>query len=565
MRVSRFLDESKVILDSTPNILISWKSFFWTIPVSIIGTIYVNPVPINKAEDFLLWVLIAAIGHVAMIPFVIYSKGKTDVRDQLFLLILMGITRGSIMSLLVPILHVIDPLPIYFRVLNSMVANFYWFIVGAILIRFMSTFRHEVRKLLEESILRDKSIELPAHDVNSSILLTRISELQKTISSTLAANPTRDDLNKRARDIDKLVKEQIRPLSHSEWREGELVYVKAGFLRIVFTTLQNRALPLWGIIVLTLPYSLVGQIYRFGFIRTFVHQIIWILLAVLTRDVIFKILPAKNGKYFLQNILHIISTFLVNAPIIFLMHMNWPGNTFAAEDILRLQFARTLSFGILCSITAICVALTEEEKSVFRTISEQLKSDDPQSFLELSAKAKAEANYAQYLHAEVQSQLLACKLLLLKSAESEFTLFPPEVTQQILERLEKINQPYERVPSKLPSKRVEEMSASWKGLANITFTLAPQIDGTDAPHDVIGQLIEEAVVNAIRHGKAKNVHIKTFAYESAFAVEVADDGASDVYSKGSGLGTILFDTFTQDWSIAREANKTVVRFSIRRS
>jgi anti-sigma regulatory factor (Ser/Thr protein kinase) len=112
---------------------------------------------------------------------------------------------------------------------------------------------------------------------------------------------------------------------------------------------------------------------------------------------------------------------------------------------------------------------------------------------------------------------------------------------------------------------VEEMSASWKGLANITFNVVPQLDGADAPHDVIGQLIEEAVVNAIRHGKAKNVHIKAFAYESAFAVEVADDGASDLYTKGSGLGTILFDTFTQDWSIAREANKTVVRFSIRRS
>ena len=564
MRINRFLDETKVILDSTPNILISWKTFFWTIPVSVIGTIYVNPVPINKPEDLLLWLLIAAIGHGAMIPFVLYSKGKRDVRDQIFLLILMGITRGSIMSLLVPLLHVIDPLPIYFRILNSLVANFYWFIVGAILIQFMSTFRNDVRKLLEESILRDKSIELPAHDVNSSILLTRISELQKTISSTLAANPTRDNLNKRARDIDKLVKEQIRPLSRSEWREGDLVYVKAGFLRIIFTTLQNRALPLWGIIVLTLPYSLVGQVYRFGFIRTFVLQIIWILLAVLTRDLIFKILPAKNGKYFRQNILQIICSFLVIAPIIFWMHMNWPGNTFAAEDILRLQLARTLSFGILCCVTAICVALTEEERSVFRTISQQLKSDDPQSFLELSAKAQAEANYAQYLHAEVQSQLLACKLLLLKSAESDFTLFPPEVTQQILERLEKINHPYERGPSKLPSKRLEEMSASWKGLANITFNVVPQLDGADAPHDVIGQLIEEAVVNAIRHGKAKNVHIKAFAYESAFAVEVADDGASDFYTKGSGLGTILFDTFTQDWSIGREADKTVVRFSVAR-
>jgi hypothetical protein len=159
---------------------------------------------------------------------------------------------------------------------------------------------------------------------------------------------------------------------------------------------------------------------------------------------------------------------------------------------------------------------------------------------------------------------LACKLLLLKAAESEFTLFPPEVTKQILDRFEKVGQPYERVPAQLPSTRVDEIAASWRGLATITHALDAGIDGPDVPQDVVGQLIEESVVNAIRHGKAKNVHVKAFSYPGSIAVEVFDDGLSEMYSKGSGLGTILFDTFTEKWSITRETNQTVVRFSVAR-
>jgi anti-sigma regulatory factor (Ser/Thr protein kinase) len=81
---------------------------------------------------------------------------------------------------------------------------------------------------------------------------------------------------------------------------------------------------------------------------------------------------------------------------------------------------------------------------------------------------------------------------------------------------------------------------------------------------LFGTIAQYLLNEAIIHGKAKNVQIKAFAYERSFTIEVVDDGPSDVYTKGSGLGTLLFDTFTQDWSIGREADKTVVRFSILR-
>ena len=564
MLSNRFYDECKLILTALPDVVVSWKTYFWTFPVAVLSTTLITPVTINSVEDVLNWIFIAFMGHLAMVPFVIYGQDKKNVREQLLLVILMGITRGSVVGLIIPLLNISDPLPIYYRILNSTVGIFYWFIIGSILIQFMVQFRQDLKKLVEESILQDTTLELPKHYVDSNILLARVSVLQKQIAETLQGKPTREKLNQRAAEIDKLVRVHIRPLSHTEWRDGELVWMKAGFLRIVRTTFRQRAIPFWGIAILTLPYSVIGQLYRFGVIRTLVTSTLWIVIASSIRYFVALQVPPRNGSYLRQNLTFMLSAFLVVLPSIFVVHTFWPGNEVSAVNVLKLQLIRTFSFDILCAVASMCIVLMDEEKSVFRILSEQIKEKDPQRFLELGAKSQAETNYAQYLHAQVQSQLLACKLLLLKAAESEFTLFPPEVTKQILDRFEKIGQPYERVPAQLPSTRVDEMAASWRGLATITHSLDAGIDGPDVPQDVVGQLIEESVVNAIRHGKAKNVHVKAFSYPGSIAVEVFDDGLSETYSKGSGLGTILFDTFTEKWSITREANQTVVRFSVAR-
>ena len=547
-----------------PDLLISWKTFFVTIPVSMVSTLVINPVSINSADDLINWIAIVLFGHLAMVPYVIYGQDKKNVREQLFLVVLMGTTRGGVLALLMPLVGVTDELPITFRILNSIVGVFYWFIVGAILLQFMVNFRKDMKNLVEETILSDNSLELPEHYVDSNILLSRISALQKDISLTLQGTPTREKLNKSAKDIDKLVKEHIRPLSHSEWREGELVWLKAGFLRVVVSTLRQRALPFLGIFALTIPYSILGQVYRFGLVRTVATQILWFSVMLIVRQQLTLHFPPRNGSYLVQNLGLILGAYLFAGPFVFLIHSSWPGNEIAAASIVQLQLAQTTSFAILCSVTAMCITLIGEEKSAFRIIGQQLKDKNLKSLLELGAKSKAEANYAQYLHAEVQSQLLACKLLLLKSAESNFTLLPPEVTKQILDRFERIQQPYERIPAKKPSLRVAELAESWRGLANIELNFPPQIDENGVPHDVVAQLIEEAIVNSIRHGKARNIEVKATLTEDSFTFEIIDDGAAKVLLKGSGLGTILFSTFAQDWSIGREDNRTVVRFSVLR-
>ena len=44
---------------------------------------------------------------------------------------------------------------------------------------------------------------------------------------------------------------------------------------------------------------------------------------------------------------------------------------------------------------------------------------------------------------------------------------------------------------------------------------------------------------------------------------ITDDGYFKEGQSKSGLGTILFNTFTETWSINREDEKTILKFSLR--
>jgi signal transduction histidine kinase len=173
-------------------------------------------------------------------------------------------------------------------------------------------------------------------------------------------------------------------------------------------------------------------------------------------------------------------------------------------------------------------------------------------------------NYAQYLHAEVQSQLLACKLLLLKAAETDFQLFPPEVTKQILDRMEKIKQPYQKPAARIPAKRLEELKASWAGLADITFDLEPELSELHSYSDVVSQLIEEAVVNSIRHGKASSISVASRVGDKEIEISIIDNGTGTIGNTGSGLGTILFETFSSRWKLEKVSDKTTLTFAVER-
>jgi hypothetical protein len=267
-----FLLEIKKIVKLLPTQLISSKVFFWTYPLSLGVAGFIAPIDIANFREFSIWILIGLLSHTAMFPFVIYGKEGKSLSLQVVLVIAMGIVRGAVIGLMAPIFGVEDSLPVMARVLNSALAVFYWNQAGAIIVEYGASFRSRVKSILSE-ILEKKIVGMPeAAKASSHQLITVIGHLQEKIVSAVGQNPNSEDLKRASQEIDSLISSHIRPLSQSTWRDGELTTIRAGIFAVMKRVLSNQVIPVVGVIALSLPFTLVAQTTRIGFLSTILVQ-----------------------------------------------------------------------------------------------------------------------------------------------------------------------------------------------------------------------------------------------------------------------------------------------------
>ena len=548
------------ILELLPSKILSYTVFKWTFPLSLFLAVVSTPVSIDATHEVFVWLLIGAIGHLAMLPYVIYGidKGSTE---QVMLVLLMGFTRGGVIAILAPLFGVSDALPPGQRIINSMVAVFYWSQAGAIIVEYGIEFRKRLRALINE-VLEKNIVGMPESAKNSQhAVMEVVGHLQDRIIATVGSNPTKAQLERASEDIDSLINNYIKPLSQSRWKDGELVWVRAGFFAVLRRTLTMNPLPVLAVIALTFPFTLIAQVSRIGLTQTIQVQIVWTALVLTLTRIVYRKDPA-DGNFFKINLrflallpLPYIATFVIQilSPIT---------NNTSTMDMFRGYILSAVTQVLAYLIGSLVLSLHNDQDFVFEFIGDLIRKGEIENLLGKTKSGNLDANYAQYLHAEVQSQLLACKLLLLKAAESDFELFPPEVTKQIVDRMEKIKQPYEKPVARVPAQRLSELQKSWSGLAAISFELAPELGQLHGYSDVASQLIEESVVNSIRHGKASEIKVQGNFIGSLLHVKISDNGEFTSGQSHEGLGTILFNTFTKDWSLKREGSQTLLSFTI---
>jgi signal transduction histidine kinase len=562
MKQETIINEVRQVVRLLPGGLVSTKIFLWTYPISLFLAVATTPTEINGAKELLLWILLGFLAHSAMYPFVYYGRTAKKLSEQVLLVILMGIARGSVIGLFAPLMGLEDELSAPVRVLNSALAVFYWMQAGAIIMQHGFTFREKVKEFLTE-ILEKGIIDLPQIAKKStSELVIIIGALQEKIVDTVGHSPSRSEIHQASADFDSLINEHIRPLSQSRWRDGDLLWIKAGFFAVMRRTLTNQRIPAIPVIVLTFPFSFIVQTSRIGFWATVLVQGTWTSLVVILDRVLIPRMKSDQG-YWKMNLVFLASLITVIYPITFFTQYLTPFDSPSSmSSMIQGYVLSAVSQIALFIIGAMLFSIQNDQGFAFQFLSDIIKKGELETLLKHTQSGNTDSQFAQYVHAEVQSQLLACKLLLLKAAESDFELFPPDITAQIVERMEKIKQPYRRPAAKVTSKRLPEIAQSWQGLAEIEYELIPEFSEFHSQSEITSQLIEEAVVNAIRHGKASKISIKATASNSSISVFVRDNGSMQMAQASSGLGTILLNTFTQSWSLEREGNQSLLTFSV---
>lgn len=562
MRQATISKEVRQVIRLLPPQLVSPTVFMWTYPISIILAIATNPTQIIGLKDFFLWIFLGFIAHSAMYPFVYYTKTAEKQPNQFVLVILMGVSRGSVIGLVAPLMGLNDSFSVPTRILNSALAVFYWMLAGALIIQYGSIFKVKVKNLLTE-IIEKGIVDLPEITKSStSELVTIIGQLQERIVTTIGSKPSRSKIEEASADIDSLINTHIRPLSQTGWKDGNLVWLKTGFFAVLRRILGNQKIPVIPVIILAFPFSLVAQLTRIGFFATVIVQLTWTtLVVILDRAILPKIDGARGYSKLNLTFLTILITLIY--PITFIAHYLTPSDTPAIlSTMISGYLISAFAYTGLFIIGTMVLSIQRDQEFAFQFLSNLIERGELEEFLKKSQSGNLDSRFAQHVHAEVQSQLLACKLLLLKAAEQDFQIFPPEITKQIMDRLAQIRVPYLRPVARITSERVQELSQSWLGLADISYSLTPELQKLQSYSDITSQLIEEAVINSIRHGNATKISIESRTLADLVEIKVSDNGKLQTNKSKSGLGSILFNTFTEYWNISEISGQTVLVFTI---
>ena len=364
-------------------------------------------------------------------------------------------------------------------------------------------------------------------------------------------------LIQQAEAIDRVIAKNIRPNSSQRWKEAELIWPRIHPWRVLRKSFLETRIPFFLYALALTPLLLTGRSAYgslFNSILLLSITLVIIYLLINLADSI-SIRARKDTRF--NNRLYLVFYVVVQGPII--AYISFVLNEDPYLSIMRivwLQIGSMAAFiGFAACGTMVLSAYEERDKAL-----EQLRSLLPEEklreILNAGINSNAESEYAQYLHAEVQAQLTASKLLLLKAADSDFSSMSTETTRQVLERIDHLKLPYQKKDIRVPEFRLNELVQTWRGLTRIKMDLPPELSQTCRNGEVISQLIEESVINAIRHGKAKNVRVIVWIEEEICHIEVQDDGKLKS-TKKRGLGTTFFEVFAPDWKLKSNENGTL--------
>ena len=163
-----------------------------------------------------------------------------------------------------------------------------------------------------------------------------------------------------------------------------------------------------------------------------------------------------------------------------------------------------------------------------------------------AAQKIANKDLANYLHSTVQNRLLSSAMKIGKSEQGSAEEI--EATAELASFTESIESEWRETVTKTSSQVIEEIIERWRGFVEISVNGG--LSNRQISPELTGYLVEEAVSNAVRHGRAKKLTIEITDHQTHSHIQFTDDGYGPKAGK-SKLGTSLFESATAgNWSLA---------------
>ena len=531
---------------------LSQTAFLAFVPVGILGVAIVIPVEKVTASQRFDWFLVGVIaqGVLAIAIFIFnriyfrFIKGaKFSVAYIFFALFTSGALRGIAIGQAAPIFDLADPTAPTVRAINSGITVIIWMGIIGLMLEAQSSYVREYQDLYQRFLML-KSGRLPdGRALNSgrlSEIAEQVAQMTSPVRTKLAklseGSFTDAQVREAVADLQQVVKEQIRPLSHRLWFDRTSHLLKFKLSNLLLDAFKTDETPILFFTALTTFSIFVGTTVSMGINKGAVISLIFgmtIYMLFTLEKLLLKIEIIKS------KFIHPIFLILIATVPLLLTHVYFNFSEIAYWGLFSNVGVAGSVFLTAIFTTMLSQSLIDRAK-IIDILTTQITSGYVEEHLQAIARMTEDSEIASYLHSSLQSELTAVALKLDQAAKSgnrDEVKSIIQYAQIVIERDLTVNF---HAGEHSPLERINALLDAWRGIADIKIDLQKiELCETQVLTD-ISQVIEEAVSDAVRFGNANLISISGDASPDHYYFKVTDNGKSKP-QVGSGLGTILLD------------------------
>ena len=531
---------------------LSKTAYLAFVPFGVLGAAIIIPVEeisiAQRFDWFLIGVIAQSVQGIAVLIFNrIYFRFIKGVKHSFvyifFALFISGALRGLAIGQAAPFFDLADPVPPLIRAMNSGITVIIWMGIIGLMLEAQASYVREYQDLYQRFLML-KSGRLPdGRALNSgrlSEIAEQVAQMTSPVRTKLAmlseGSFTDDQVREAVEDLQKVVKEQIRPLSHRLWFDRTSHLLRFKISNLLLDAFKTDETPILFFTALTTFSMFVGTTVSMGINISTVISVIF-AVSIYSLFTVEKFLLKINGVK--SRFIHLIFLLLVATIPLLLTHIYF--------DISGISYwSSYANVGVAGSVfmTAIFTTMLSQSlvdrAKIIDILTAQITSGYVEEHLQAIARMSEDSEIASYLHSSLQSELTAVALKLdqaTKSGTRDEVKSIIQYAQIVIERDLTVNF---HAGEHSPLERINALLDAWRGIAEIKIDLRRiELCETQVVTD-ISQIIEEAVSDSVRFGNANLISISGDASPDHYYFKVTDNGKSKPQG-GSGLGTILLD------------------------
>ena len=547
----------------------NWKLFAFVIPF-IVFEPPVTESQFNLDWTFWRWTLATMISIIPVV--VLFALGdfyffawryKSPVKDWVIFLygFILGASFGGFLGFLTYLFKVQNE-NLVLQVLERAIS---YGLMGALLLPFASllTSSVDVYNKDREALIAERMLIESQKAESRAVINSLRSSLSHKVDENLLEiiENSREYFDNRKRSLEEnweLLAERlrraaldtIRPFSHTLHRRGEEVTYRVRFNELASYIAYKFDIHIWLTLItylVTTHHSLIttdvnSMEFKILGVRLAVLLLLLVILKLLSKLTLFH----KLYGFSLLIVVNSVAFVLITDKIFARLSLHGTNSTSNAIN--------SVLFGALIILISLGMAFLRGGHAEIEFLERRISEEQLETMLLRREEARISRELAKYLHGTIQSRLMASAIGLESAGRRGDVKALQKEAKSAYKNLKLPSESYFSAPENDLREEIDKVIAKWDNLIDIKLTIPKNYP--DLAPDLIqdfGNVINEGLSNAFRHGLADQAKIKISFKSGLLFLEIEDNGSGPTEGKG-GLGSEWFNAIAgSNWSLNRNA------------